>query len=276
MLAMSRIRLPKIGSFIIDENGFLCLDNRPLTLMLHDLENENIPVDMPRDRTFSTVDSYVNNLLMCHDNRLRFQPNAVKSAIDCVSQMTALTLMRTVRPHFFDPQLNNGPFIFSLTDLHASNILVDENWHIKCLIDLEWAASLPIELIRPPIWLTSKAVDEIDVEEYNGVRKDFMTIFQEEQKRYPPQYKYQQTDVMEKGWELGGFWYSTALPSPTALHAIFYDRIQPPYGEEDARDNKFYLLISPYWGRDPARFIRSKLEDMAAYDIRLREMFQKP
>ncbi|GAD91599.1 predicted protein [Paecilomyces variotii No. 5] len=275
-LAMSRIKLPKIGSFIIDENGYLRLANRPLTLMLHDLENQNIPVDMPRDRTFSTVDSYVNSLLICHDNRLRFQPNAVKSPIDCVSQMTALTLMRTVRPHFFDSQLNDGPFVFSLTDLHASNILVDENWHIKCLIDLEWAASLPIEFMRPPIWLTSKAVDEIDVEEYNAVRKDFVAIFQQEEKHCPPQYKHQRTEVMEKGWELGAFWYSTALRSPTALHAIFYNHIQPPYGEEDAKDNNFYLLISPYWGRDPGSFIRSKLEDKSAYDTKLRELFQGP
>lgn len=276
MLATSQVKLPRIGSFIIDENGYLRLANRPLTLMLHDLENENISVGMPRDQTFSTVDSYVDNLLLCHDNRLRFQPNAVKSASDCASQMTALTLMRTVRPHFFDPQLNNGPFVFSLTDLHASNILVDEDWHVKCLIDLEWAASPPIEFMRPPIWLTSQAVDEIDSEEYDKMRQSFMAIFQEEESTCPAEYNIQRTSIMEKGWQRRTFWYGTALRSPTALHAIFYDRIQPLYGEEHVEDPKYYLIVSRYWGRDPARFIRSRLEAKAAYDVELREMFQQP
>lgn len=95
MLAMSQIALPKIGSFTIDHNGYLQLANGPLTLKLHDLENEGISVDMPRDQTFASVDSYANGLLSCHDNRLRFQPNAVNNASDCVSQMTALALMRT-------------------------------------------------------------------------------------------------------------------------------------------------------------------------------------
>jgi hypothetical protein len=31
---------------------------------------------------------------------------------------------------------------------HRSNIFVDSNWHIKYIIDLEWACSLPIEIMR--------------------------------------------------------------------------------------------------------------------------------
>lgn len=127
MLNLSRIALPKIGSFIIDDNGFLRLANRPVTLMLQDLENEKIPVDISRDQTFTSVDSYVNDLLECHDSRLRYQPNAVNSESDCVSQITALAVIRAMCPQFFDRRLNHGPFIFSLTNLHPSNILVDKD-----------------------------------------------------------------------------------------------------------------------------------------------------
>lgn len=146
MLAISRVNLPKIGSFIIDNDGHLRLANRSLTLMLHDLENQVIAVDIPRTQTFASIDSYVNKLLTCHDNHLRSRPNAVKSPSDCVSQMTALALMRTVRPHFFDSQRNEGPFVFCLTDLRPENTLADKDWHIKCIVDLEWACSLPIEI----------------------------------------------------------------------------------------------------------------------------------
>jgi hypothetical protein len=256
MLSLSRVALPKIGSFIIDDYGFISLANRPLTLMLHDLENEKIPVDMPTDETFASVDSYVNCLLTCHDNRLRLQPNAVTSGSDCVSQMTALALMRAIRPDFFDRRLNHGPFVFSLTDLHASNILVDKQWNIKCLIDLEWATSLPIEFMRTPIWLTSQAIDEINTEDYNELRHEFMTIFEDEERACPTEYTCQRASKMNNGWNSGTFWYGTALRSPTGLHAVFYDRIQRLYSEKHAHDPNFYLMMSPYWGRGISKFIK--------------------
>jgi hypothetical protein len=58
MLALARIPLPKIGSFTLDEKGYLSLNNRPLTLEIHQLENEHIPVDIPQDATYATVDSF--------------------------------------------------------------------------------------------------------------------------------------------------------------------------------------------------------------------------
>lgn len=273
MLAMSKFNISKIGSFIIDDHGYLRLANRPLTLMLHDLENEHIAVDMPKHQTIASVDSYVNCLLGCHDNRLCSQPNAVKSAADCVSQMTALALMRTVRPHFFNRQLNEGPFIFCLNDLHPSNIFVDKDWHIKCLVDLEWASSLPIEFMRPPIWLTGQAVDEINVRDFNSLRQEFMDIFEEEERRYPTEYRMQRSSIMTECWNLGAFWYCTALRSPTGLHSVFYDHILPSYSEKHAQDPNFFLTISRYWTRGTSEFIKSRLEAKAIYDSKLRDMF---
>lgn len=39
-LSITQIPLPKIDSFIIDHDGFLRLTNRPLSLEIQDLENE--------------------------------------------------------------------------------------------------------------------------------------------------------------------------------------------------------------------------------------------
>ena len=77
LLALSRAPLTKIGAFAIDDNGLISLGNRPLTVTLLDLENEGIPVPIPRGQTFSFVYAYVNSLLSCHNNRLEHQPNAV-------------------------------------------------------------------------------------------------------------------------------------------------------------------------------------------------------
>lgn len=275
MLSLSRTPLPYIGSHIIDDSGFLRLVNRPLTLMLQDLENAKIPVNMSRNQMFSSVDSYVNALLSCHDNRLKLQPNAVKSGGDCASQMTALALMRTIRPHFFDQNLNNGPFIFSLTDLHASNILVDKDWNIRCLLDLEWAASLPIEFMQTPDWLTSQAVDMIDPEGYNAIREEFMAIFEEEEKNYPATYELRRADILKMGWDRGTFWYTLALQSPTGLHALFYNRIRPPYSEEHEGNPNFFIIVCQYWVCNARNFIKAKLKDKETYDDELRAQFEQ-
>lgn len=170
ILSLARVPLPRIGSFTVGDDGLVTLTTRPLTLELQHLENECIPVDMPRDLTYATTDAYVLDLLACHDSRLRHQPNAVNDQPDCLSQMSALTVMETVIYHFFHHSLRQGPFVFTLTDLHQSNIFVDDDWNITCLVDLEWACSRPIEMQHPPFWLTANAVDRIDEPLYNELR----------------------------------------------------------------------------------------------------------
>ncbi|EEH34211.2 hypothetical protein PAAG_05260 [Paracoccidioides lutzii Pb01] len=281
ILTLSRIPLPKIGSFVVDDYGFLQLINRPLTIELQDLENENIPIGINRSQTFPTVDSYVNALLSCHDSRLRHEQNAANDFIDCVMQMSALTTLRAVAQEFFDQTLNSGPFIFQLTDMHASNILVDKNWKIKYIIDLEWAASWPLEFVQPPHWLTSQAVDVIDPEAYNALRQEFMQIFAEEEReisharilKHDSDKDFKCSSMMNKCWESGTFWYTLALQSPTGLHAIFYKHIQPIFAEAHYRDSNFFLMMHKYWSRDASDFPVQKIIDRDAYLEELRRAF---
>lgn len=85
--------LPHIGSFRIDDQGFLHLNNRPLTLRLQHLENEGIPTHIGRDQIYFTSDSYVLDLLACYDSKLRYQPNSVLDNFDGRAQMAAVTVM---------------------------------------------------------------------------------------------------------------------------------------------------------------------------------------
>ncbi|KAL2833721.1 hypothetical protein BDW59DRAFT_168807 [Aspergillus cavernicola] len=117
ILTVTRIPLSKIGSFTIDADGFLQLTNRPLAIEIQDLQNEDIPTNIPRDQNYS---SYLPD---CHG------------------------------PSFFNPDLRYGPFSFMLTDLHESNIFVDENWQITYLVDPEWAFVRPLEMLDIPTCL---------------------------------------------------------------------------------------------------------------------------
>ncbi|GFG19491.1 hypothetical protein IFM5058_10143 [Aspergillus udagawae] len=279
LLSISKTPLPRIGSFIINKEGYLTLSNRPLSMELQELENEKIPTGLPRDYTYSTVESYVADILGVHDSRLRNQPNAVNNVQDCGYQMSALAAMRTIAPLFFRRDLHRGPFVFTLTDLHQSNIFVDDEWHITCLVDLEWACSRPVQMVEPPYWLTNKGVDEIDVEEYDKLRKELLTIMSVEESEDSRSFLSKNagetplrlSEVMEQAWASGTFWYSLALSSPSGLFSLFYERIQPLLSKKGSED--IGEIMPFYWGKDVGKFVASKLADKKKYDCELRQAF---
>ncbi|KAJ5104890.1 hypothetical protein NUU61_002237 [Penicillium alfredii] len=271
MLTLARTPLPKIGSFILDENGYLSLSNRPLTLEIQQLENEHIPVDMPQNSTHSTVDSYVNDILAFHESRLRHQPNAVNNVADGFYQISALMVMRSVWSCFFRRDLLRGPFFLNLTDLNQTNIFVDNDWNIQCLIDLEWVCSHPVEMIHPPYWLTNQAIDLISIDDYEILHKEFMEAFAKEEMKIKLPFRLY--PILQHGWERGTFWCSLALSSPTALFKIFYDFIQPRFSKAHD-DPAFWKITMPYWTFNAFEFIEHKVRDKEQYDASLREAFE--
>ena len=136
--------------------------------------------------------------------------------------------MRALLSHFTEREFRHGPFALRLTDLHPSNIFVDDDWNIVPLIDLEWACSLPIQTLRPPYWSTGCLADDLIGERLDNFTKandEFMKIFEEEEKPSPskngdPTYR---TNIMRNGWKIGNFWYFQALDSPKGMCNIFRD-----------------------------------------------------
>jgi len=278
MLALSQSPLPRIGSWTIDEQGVLMLINRPLAHHFHSLENEGIPTNIPRDLTYTTTDAYYTDLLACHDSRIRNQPNSIINEEDGLSQIANLFIMRGLINYFSSRDLRHGPFVFNLTDLHGSNIFVDSNWHIKYVIDLEWACSLPIEMLAPPYWITNRGVDELKDEElpkFENVCEEFMDVFEEEEKLFPSVYGsvIYRADIMRRGWKIGNFWYFHALKSPKGLYNLFSQHIQPIF--EPRRDIKFAQMISAYWAPNAREVVAAKLVDKKKYEQQLRQLFKE-
>ncbi|KAJ5899352.1 hypothetical protein N7495_004096 [Penicillium taxi] len=271
ILTMARIPLPKIGSFTLDKSGYLSLSNRPLTLDIQQLENEHIPVDVPRSVTHASIDSYLSDIMHVHENRIRHQPNAVNSIEDGFYQTAALMVMRSILPLFFRRLLSRGPFFLTLTNMDQTNILVDENWNIKYLIDLEWACSKPVEMIHPPYWLTNDAIDSVNAEEYSVLHTEFMEAFAEEELQITTPISLH--SILQQGWERGTFWCSLALQSPSSLFTIFYDYIQPRFSNA-CDDPSFWVVTMPYWAFNTYDFIEQKVKDKEQYDASLLEAFQ--
>jgi hypothetical protein len=115
MLGLSRIPLPRIASFSIDDYGSLHLDNWSLTLRLNYLGNEQIPTNIERNAVYSCTEAYVLDLLVFHDNRIHYQPNSINDEYDGQVQLAALATMRTLIPYYLRHDLPSGPFVFTLT-----------------------------------------------------------------------------------------------------------------------------------------------------------------
>jgi hypothetical protein len=271
ILTLAHTPLPKIGSFVLDEKGYLSLSNRPLTLEIQQLENEHIPVDIPRNVTHTTVDSYLSDIIAIHESRLRHQPNAVNSLEDGFYQTAALMVMKSIWSSFFRRRFRRGPFFLNLTDLNQTNIFVDDRWNINCLIDLEWACSHPVEMIHPPYWLTNQAIDLVNADEYKNLHAEFMAAFAKEEFQIKPPISLH--SILQQGWDTGTFWCALALSSPTALFSIFYDHIQPRFSKTHD-DPSFWRITMPYWTFNTFAFIEQRVKDKEQYDIALREAFQ--
>ncbi|EEP79732.1 predicted protein [Uncinocarpus reesii 1704] len=299
MLSMARVPMARIGSFTIDNRGFITLTNRPLTCRLHVLEAEGIPTNIGRRQTYSMVGPYIQDLLDYHNSRIYHQPNSILDEDDGYNQMAALSLMQSVSRHFFQRKYRQGPFFFTLTDCHQSNIFVDENWNIRYLIDLEWACSLPVECFHPPWWLSGdRGVDEIvddALHRFAERHKEFMQVFEEEALAKYGSWENRGKDndvylglssIMKQSIEVGNIFYCYALESTKGMYNIFLQHINSRFSkdpqslpkEADLDDVGWLYLsraVAPYWDPKAHQILAAKLDEKKVYEKQIRVLFEE-
>lgn len=275
-LSLNSIPFNRIGALSLQPNMSIAMTNRPLHLYFHMLENEGIPLRIPRNRTYAETEAYISDLISIQDNKLRHQPNAIHDETDCRKQLAALTAMRAIMHHFISPELRDGPFFYTLTDLHPSNIFVDEHWNVEGLIDLEWAHSMPLQMQKPPFWLTSRGVDGFDndqaIREYAAVLDEYFQIYETEERHR--NHTDVQISTQRDMWQKGSFWYFYAVTIPAAMYGLFNKRIQPLFNEDHARSTAVDDVLHYYWGQGLSSFTTQKLAENKEYLVKVREQYR--
>ncbi|TWU71417.1 hypothetical protein ED733_001390 [Metarhizium rileyi] len=273
MLSLASTPLSCIGSFRVDNNGYLQLDNRPLGVQFTVQENEGIPVDTHRHQIFTQVKDFILYHLEAFSNRLLHQPNAIESRDDAYRQMTSLAAANVIFPQLFRKDLNNGPFVFALTDLHRSNILVDDDWNITCIIDLEFSCSWPIEFLQPPYWLDGGAIDEIKPAAFAPIHAEFLQYVEREEALQQNTAEDMQplSSIMRQGWINGTFWVTLAVMDPVAFTEIFYDRIlcECYFFSQEELSKVDYTFFARFWRRGIHNIIDGKIRDRDEYEEKL-------
>ncbi|KXS95320.1 hypothetical protein AC578_10464 [Pseudocercospora eumusae] len=251
--------LEKIGSFTVTDNGEVSLSNRPLTSRLAVLENNGVPSGIPQSTCYATTETYVSDLLRCHDERLQYQPNASRDCMDAQGQMAMIVALRALSLIHTRKDLRNGPFCMSFTDLHPNNIFVKENFEIAAIIDLEFSCSQPMEMLSPPLWLTGMDLDDLLSDEMpDAKRKDaekpwdelFEVLEAKENETKSSSRVIRVCDVMRTAIGQGSHWYFQALHSTRMAYSIFMALVQPLYDRTQTDGDgaiNFQRIATPYW-----------------------------
>jgi len=180
-------------------------------------------------------------------------------------------------PHFFSRSIRNGPFIFQLSDIHPSNLFVDQDWHITSVIDLEYAAALPREMEVAPYWL-NPGQDLGDLgshpEGFNAVHDEFTAIFREEEHCQSEQLS-PRAEAMRQAWETKAFFYQHSLNERIGCIYLFQFQVLPLFEPEFVLDPTFVRHIMPLWSIDGERALAQKTRDKDRYHQAVQELFEE-
>ncbi|KAL4915420.1 hypothetical protein BDW62DRAFT_125300 [Aspergillus aurantiobrunneus] len=267
MLALSTTSFPQIGSLTFGNKRVVELTNRPLTPSLVSWDDAAIAT-IPRHQTFQDVETYIVSLLDSYDEHLRHQPNAIRDEADGRAQMAALVLMRALLHQFVSKQYHKGPFTLALTELSPDNIIVDDEGRIVSLIDLDWACSLPVEMLKPPYWLPG-----VQPHGYPELIDDFLEIFKGLEDHRLPDRKHSHAGIMRACLARGSHWYFRALCSGKGMADIVTHRIERKYLVDNDNHDLVAGIFSEYWCPDSAAFITERRHATGQYNTKLEEIF---
>lgn len=278
MLSLTRLPQPRIGSFRFNpSNNSITLNNRPLISTTILFENSGTPRTIPPHQLYHSSATFASDMLTLHDTHLLHYRHAVRDDTDARERLTIRTLLRAVSHHFIHPSHQNGPFLLQLTDLHQSNIFVDDNWNVTCLIDLEWICALPVEMLAVPYWLTSCSIDTIVDGEYvlfDEVRRAFLVAMDEESKVIPQEHDIPVAGTMRELWESKAVWFWACIRSLNGWLFVFEDHILPRFsGKKDLISD--LKQVSAFWMQDVDAVVKGKVEDEKQYQEELSSLFSK-
>jgi hypothetical protein len=271
MLSLARVPQPRIGSFRFEDDGRITLSQPPLLCTNTILESEGVP------RVLRAPVSYTGHFASLQmdfrDQALRTQQHAAFDKDDCILQMSHHTNMRVVMPHLIDVYYG-GPFVLQHTDLHASNLFVDEDWNIVGVIDLEFLCSLPPDMIEVPYWLTVKEINLLSMENHDRTHRDFMRIFEEEEKKLiVVNDRHPLSSSVKDAWYSGAAWFWYGIQSINGITSLMEARIWPIFGCTESVMKA--EVLAHFFTKGADDFVEEKLKDRRQYDEELRTQYQQ-
>jgi len=267
MLSLAKQTQPLSGSLRFNNDLSITLANRPLLCTSSILESEGAPGIL--DKTYKTCGHFIDDMLKFREEAFSAQPNAVNDEEDCHLQMLHITMLRLLKSQFVDSH-SEGPFVLQLTDLHSSNIFVDDDWNIVGIIDLEFMCALPPSMINVPYWLTVDNIDDIaeNMEAYNRMHKNFLDVLQDEEQKITLPHDVQLASTIQESWTSYASWFYRCLTSINSMAYCLEDHLYEKFNFNVSRgeEGQWMKLMSAFWPIDSKTFVARKLFEKAKYN----------
>lgn len=123
-------------------------------------------------------------MLIFYNNFFLSNLRAISSIRDCLRQIAFKTLLKAISHYYIQRKTCNRLFCLQLTDFYASNIFVDKDENITCLIDYKWVYALLAEMLFILYQLIRCAINRIThkkLYKFKIVYREFINIFKEEE-----------------------------------------------------------------------------------------------
>ncbi|KAK7397868.1 hypothetical protein QQX98_012757 [Neonectria punicea] len=266
MLSLASLPQERIGSYWFNDDLTVTLSGRPLICAQTLMEANGAGRIMPPNGTHSLTSSFISDVLDLHNNRFVSHVNSVSSEEDCYNQMGIMALLRTVAHLFINRDVRNGPFCLQLPELDLTHIFVDSEWNITHIVDLEWMASLPVEMLQEPHWLTGLFVAKDDgqytTDEARGM---FMEVFAHYEQimgdnmRLPVSPR----KMMNEMWNSKGIWLYNSLMSADGMYDDVSLVLLPRFVSITAPELKD--IVAPFWAEDVEAMVAIKVAHREQY-----------
>lgn len=264
MLSLARIPQTKIGCLRFNDDCSITLASPPLLCANTILESEGAPRTM--HQPFSDAGRFLFGLLESRCEAFRAQPNAVHDEDDCRLLMSHYIMLHTLLAK--GVERTEGPFVLQYTDLHASNLFVDEDWNIVGVIDLEFVCSLPPSMLDVLYWFSTQYIDGLRkcLEEHNRHTEDFLQVFGGEEIRFNARLPLGR--IIRKAWVSGEFWIFHCLTSINAMPHLMEDHIWRQFGFQPSlsEETVFVRNLSHFWSEQSDDFVKQKVRDKKQYN----------
>jgi hypothetical protein len=174
MAQLRKLEFTSSGSLMPGREGVPVVDEI-LSIPLNEFQNEsNQARSLPKARSARRFALNQLNLIR-EEYRL---PRSELSRETVELELFALNHLEQLIPELTASERDSDCFVLSHSDLRPANIIVDDRLNIKCIIDWEWAYTVPRRLFMPPSWITLYDTDSTSKVDRSNLFPEFHDILE--------------------------------------------------------------------------------------------------
>ncbi|KPM34270.1 hypothetical protein AK830_g12304 [Neonectria ditissima] len=265
MLTLASLPQGKIGSYRYNDDSTVTLTSRPSLCVQAILEAEGTDRVMSLVDTHTDTPTFISDMIELQDRYVDAQTSDPNDGPSYGDDNDVMGAIRSVAHIFTTRELPNGPFCLQLPELDLNHVFVDSNWNITSIVDTEWMASLPMEMLEEPHWVTGSLAGSFHGNyTVTEARRMFMSVFAQCELFLGTRIGVSATRVMNRMSESRGIClYNTLMSPERSLDGSLVGILNPESSSSIATSQLYGANMS--WVRDARAIEEMQVIDRQVY-----------